>query len=144
MDGQWKTYREIATTLGVSVEAARRRALRGKWARTLGNDGMTRVRPPDDLSPPRAPDVRPDAVPDASALVTALENHIKTLQGENDALRQQLRAEADRLAAAEARAAQEAEKVGQAIAAFASLADRLDAMAEANQRRSWWPWRRAD
>jgi len=76
--------------------------------------------------------------------VTALENHIKTLQGENDALRQQLRAEADRLAAAEARAAQEAEKVGQAIAAFASLADRLDAMAEANQRRSWWPWRRAD
>ena len=65
-------------------------------------------------------------------LVHALESHIKTLQGENETLKQQL-------AAADARAAQEAEKAGKAIEAFADLARRLDALAEANQqRRPWW------
>ncbi len=123
MDGQWKTYREIATTLGVSVEAARRRALRGKWARMPGNDGMTRVRPPDDLSAPRAPDVRPDAVPDNPALVDALQSHIKTLQVDVETLKEQL--------------AVEQAKASAAIEAFASLADRLDALA-ADRARSWW------
>jgi len=35
-NGQWVTYRDLAVRLGVSVEAARRRALRGKWARMPG------------------------------------------------------------------------------------------------------------
>jgi hypothetical protein len=38
-DRQWLTYRELAVRLGVSVEAARRRALRGKWTRVAGNEG---------------------------------------------------------------------------------------------------------
>src|SRR5271157_5214167 len=67
-----------------------------------------------------------------AVLVHALESHIKTLQGENETLKQQL-------AAADARAAQEAEKAAKAIEAFADLARRLDALAEANQqRRPWW------
>ncbi len=135
MDGEWLTYRQVAVRLGVSVEAARRRALRGKWSRMPGNDGMTRVRPPDDLSDRCAPDVRSDARPDNSALVHALESHIKTLQGENEALMQQL-------TAAEARAAQEAEKTARAIAAFSSLAERLDALAAdrsaSSRARPWW------
>ncbi len=45
VDGQWLTCRDLAVRLGVSVDAARRRALRGKWARMPRNDGMTRVRP---------------------------------------------------------------------------------------------------
>jgi hypothetical protein len=79
--------------------------------------------PPDDLSDRCAPVVRADAVPDNSALVDALESHIKTLRGENDALREQLAAERDR--------------VDKAIAAFAELGVRLDALA-AKRVRSWW------
>ena len=123
MDAQWLTYRQIAVRLGVSVEAARRRALRGKWSRMPGNDGTIQVLLPDDLSVHRAPDVRADAVPDTSALVTALEGHIKTLQGENETLK-------ERLAAEQARTTQ-------AIAAFASLADRLDALTAA-RAGPWW------
>jgi hypothetical protein len=55
-----------------------------------------------------------------AALVTALESHIKTLQGDNEALK-------SHLAAAER---------ARAIEAFARLADRLDELA--NQRRPWW------
>jgi hypothetical protein len=33
IDGQWLTYADAAVQLGVTAEAARRRAIRGKWAR---------------------------------------------------------------------------------------------------------------
>jgi hypothetical protein len=133
MTGEWLTYQEVAVRLGVTPEAARRRAIRGKWARMPGNDGRTRVRLPDDWHPQGAPDVRPDA----SALVTALESHIKTLQGESEVLKQQL-------AAADARDAQhaaelEAERAqtAKAIETFAALVERLDALAAA-RARPWW------
>jgi len=143
VDGQWLTYQELAVRLGVTPEAARRRAIRGKWARMPGNDGRTRVRAPDDWRPQGAPGVRPDA----SALVTALESHIKTLQGDNETLRQHFAAAAARADKLEADfAARDAQHTAElkaeraqtekAIAAFASLADRLDALA--NQRRPWW------
>ena len=40
MDGQWLTYGEAAARLGVSIDAIRRRACRGHWARitTLQTD----------------------------------------------------------------------------------------------------------
>lgn len=63
------------------------------------------------------------------ALVTALESHIKTLQGENETLRQQLAAGTDRLAAAEARVEKEAEKVERAVAAFSAIAQSFDQLA---------------
>jgi hypothetical protein len=62
--------------------------------------------------------------------VTALEGHIKTLQGDNEALKEQLAGAAADLAA-------ERERADKAIAAFASLADRLDALA-AERARPWW------
>jgi hypothetical protein len=119
VDGQWLSYQEAAVRLGVTPEAARRRAIRGKWARMPGNDGRTRLRLPDDWRPQGAPDVRPDT----SALVTALENHIKTLQGDNDELKERL--------------ADEQARTTQAIAAFAGLAERLDDLA-AERARPWW------
>jgi hypothetical protein len=129
MDAEWLTYRELGEKLGVSLEAARRRALRGKWQKAPSNDGRTRVRVPDDWKPrPSVHDVRP-AEPDNSALTSALESHIKTLQADNDALKQDL-------AAARADLAAEQARTTQAIAAFESLAQRLEAMAEA--RRPWW------
>jgi hypothetical protein len=124
MDAQWLSYRELAAQLGVSVEAARRRALRGKWSRVAGNDGATRVRVPEDYVKPRpSPDVRPDApsaVPDNTALVDALRAHIETLKADNEALK------AD-LAAAKARS-------DQSVAELVKLADRLAEIAA----RPWW------
>jgi len=83
VDGEWLTYRDLAVRLGVSVEAARRRALRGKWRRQPGNDGMTRVMPPDDWRPPGAPDVRADTAEATSAnaaTIKALQAHVGTLK----------------------------------------------------------------
>ncbi len=64
------------------------------------------------------------------ALVHALESHIKTLQGENEALKEQL-------VAAEARAAQEAARADKAVDAIASLARALDELAEKRRGRGW-------
>ena len=69
-------------TIAAMVEG-RRRALRGRWPRLAGNDGKMRVRPPDDLSAPCAPDVRPDAkAADRTdpPLVSALQAHVETLK----------------------------------------------------------------
>ena len=132
MEGEWLTYREAAERLGSTAEAVRYRALRGKWPRRRGNDGRARIELPDDPNPVRTPSAQPVRTPSEpradQALTHALESHIKTLQADNEALRQDLAA---------TRADLEAEKArtGQAISAFAQLADRLDAMAAANQRR---------
>jgi hypothetical protein len=137
MDGTWLTYRELAGRLGVSVEAARRRALRARWARQSGNDGKARVHLPEDYEIDRRPDGAPDARPDASvtndghaALVSSLESHINTLRADNDALRQDLVAGRAELEAERAR-------TSAAIEAFRDLADRLDAIA-AERARPWW------
>jgi len=96
MSGEWLTYRELGVRLGVSVEAARRRALRARWTRQSGNDGRSRVLLPDDYEIDRRPDGAPDVRPDVSvtndshaALVHALESHIKTLQADVEALKEQ-------------------------------------------------------
>jgi len=159
MDGQWLTYRELANRLGVGVEAARRRAQRACWSRQHGNDGKTRVHLPDDYEIERRPDgagavlpLHPDGAPDAISpdreTIAALEGHVATLKADVDRLEAQLRIEADRLAATEARAekqatdfgadlAAERERTDKAIAAFAALADRLDQLG-AERARPWW------
>jgi hypothetical protein len=77
-DGQWTTYDEAAARLGISSDAVRRRAARGHWARTRGNDGLARIQVPDNVSAPR----RGDVVGDTAPLVSALEAHIATLKTE--------------------------------------------------------------
>jgi hypothetical protein len=130
MDGEWLTYRDLAVRLGVSVEAARRRALRGKWMRAPSNDGLTRVRPPDGLAPLMSvPDAK-DIVPDTSALVTALEGHVETLKA-------QLAAAESRLGDAAVDLATERARTSAAISAFAALAERLDALATV-RATPWW------
>lgn len=131
MDGVWLTYRELGVRLGVSVEAARRRALRARWTRQSGNDGRARILLPEDYEIDRRPDGAPDVRPDASvtidgpaALAHAFESHIRTLQGDNEALKEQLAAERARTDAA--------------ISAFRTLADRLDDLAAEHSRRPWW------
>ena len=80
--------------------------------------------------------------------MTALESHIKTLQGENETLRQHFAAAAARADKLEAdfaaRDAQHAAElavaeaqVARAIAAFGSLATSFDALA-AERAEPWW------
>jgi hypothetical protein len=145
MSDEWLTYEEVAERLAVTPRAARARAFRGRWAKTMGNDGRARVRLPDERpAPARNTTVRPTDPALADALrgqLAALESHIKTLQGDNEALKEQLAAEraafagrdAERLAMLTAEQA----KTAQAIQAFSDLATRLDALA-AERARPWW------
>jgi hypothetical protein len=43
---RWLTYRELATSLGVSLPAAEARVRRGRWVKRPGNDGTMRVAVP--------------------------------------------------------------------------------------------------
>ena len=117
MDRTWLTYQDLGVRLGIRLEAAKRRAIRAKWARMPGHDRRARVRVP---------------------LQHALASHVETLRADIVALKAQL-------AAAEARAAEEANKTTRAIAAFADLARRLNALAAERERQPptpWWRWLR--
>jgi hypothetical protein len=94
--GAWLTYAEAGHRLGVSPDAVRTKAVRKRCRKQIGNDGRARVWLPEDE---RTPADRPvigrssrDHRSIAPALVTALESHIKTLQAENEALKQDLTA----------------------------------------------------
>jgi hypothetical protein len=67
---------------------------------------------------------------DHSAFLHTLEAYIETLKAENETLKR-------RLVAAEAHAAQETARAEEAIAKFAALTERLDALALARSR-PWW------
>ena len=85
MTGEWLTYLQAAERLGVSPSAARQRAARGRWQRTLGNDKRTRIRLPDgwehDVRIPSGRSPRNGHIP-AKLLITALEAHIGTLKAQ--------------------------------------------------------------
>ena len=134
MTDEWFTYAQAAERLNLTVEAVRLRALRGRWQKTIGNDKRPRIRLPEGWSNDvqttverRERKARNDsrtAVERSAdaAIIKALEAHVATLK--------------EQLAGAEARAGEEAAKTGRAIAAFESLAVKLEAMAEG--RRPWW------
>ena len=71
------------------------------------------------------------------ALLHALEAHIATLKGENEALKGQLSRAGAQLAAAATDLEAERSRTSTAIAAFAGLAERLDMLA-AERARPWW------
>jgi hypothetical protein len=123
MDGTWMTYADAAVRLGVSLEAARRRAIRGKWPRMPGNDGRTRVQVPDELHPLRTPDVRGTESEAVSEVVSALKSHIETLKADIERLTAERQVDRDELALARAAA-------DRATAELVELARRLAAIAE--------------
>ena|SRR6516164_7776696 len=127
--GQWTTYDEAAAALGISGDALRRRAARGRWARQPGNDGRMRVQVPDDVSPPR----RGNVGEDTATLVAALEAHIATLKTELASEKERCdRATAD-LAGERA---EHQEQLAAAMAQLVELARRLAAIAEAKPDES--------
>jgi hypothetical protein len=121
------------------------------WRRQLGNDGRARIRVSLE---PRAPDDQPLISRSSPArkaidpaLVHALEAHVASLKTENERLAETLKAELEhrdteigalktQLAGAETRASEEAANAAEAIAAFKSLTERLEAIALA--RRPLW------
>ena len=143
MTDEWLSYAEAAERLNTTVEGVRLRALRGRWQKTIGNDRRPRIRLPEGWSNDVQTAVERRARKlgnggrmaveraNGAAFLNALESHIKTLHGDIETLKEQL-------AASETRAALEAEKAGKAIEAFGALAERLDALAAANQRCPWW------
>ena len=142
-DNQWLTYAEAGERLGVSAEAARAKANRKHWRKQVSNDGLARIMLPVDLpvtARSRSPDHRP-ATSRSPAVRTAdqgtNERTIKALQAHVELLTQQL--QASELREGQGRAELEAERARTtaAIAAFALLADRLDALA-AERARPWW------
>ena len=78
----WLSHADIAKALGTSPEAARQKAIRGRWRRQRGNDGRALVLV--DLEAEQAR-TRPDAHtkrPHDTRTVAALEAHIATLQAD--------------------------------------------------------------
>jgi hypothetical protein len=96
--GEWCTYVQAAKRLHKSHGAIRQMALRGQLQRVRGNDGKARVLVLPDME--RAAHEQAEHAMDEQpghtlhvqrtdgALVHALESHIKTLQAENEALKQ--------------------------------------------------------
>jgi hypothetical protein len=158
MDEGWLTYREAADILHVSPQAVRQKAIRGRWLKISGNDGKARVQVPDTVSAAVSATMSADSdetgkhhvrqrvrhrVREADvSLVAALEGHVQTLQAELASEKERVTATEAQLSQRDAQLAEANMRADKVIAAFASLADRLDALVEA-RRRSWWPWRRA-
>ena len=53
------TYKQAADKLGVSAQAVRQKAIRGRWPRTKGNDGQARVQVPNNRTGTNGVDTRP-------------------------------------------------------------------------------------
>jgi hypothetical protein len=144
-DGHWLTYEAAALVLGITKSSVRQKAIRGKLRRVHDNTGKALVLVPDtvrDNASDSATDNASDGVSNRVDTPTRTPSVHATLAAAVDELKAQLKAAGERetrltqLAAAEARAGEESAKTAQAIAAFESLAQRLEAMAAA--RRLWW------
>jgi hypothetical protein len=154
---EWLSYAEAAERLHTTPQGARQRAIRGRWQKTIGNDKKPRIRLPDGwadtvrTATERVERKSANAVRTATehvidpALVDSLRDHVATLKAENEALKAQLAASEERttatearVTAADARAAEEAARTTQAIAAFETLAQRLETMAAQHAIKPWW------
>jgi len=142
----WLTYRELAQGLDISTEAARQKAIRGRWPRQRGNDGKARILV--DLEAEKAaqtlrrnPDKHLNEQPDERRTFEALEAHIATLKEfvvRAEALAEQHRQEAE--TAGKRVDHLLAELVGMSIrmGEQTAVADRLRTEFDAYRARRWW------
>jgi len=136
-ESDWLTYAEVGERLGISAEAARQRAKRGRWHKTLGNDGKPRIRLPDGWSTTVRPPVdhRTTTVRTADErLISAIEAHVETLKGE-------LGLERDRNAKAIADLESEQARAAKAVSDYQRLAEAFEKQGEAISTmlaRPWW------
>jgi len=131
------TYAEMAEALKITPESANRLARRRRWPRVKGNDGRTRVAVPEEaLVRPDSPQVSPTDSPPIVPSDNHVHMQIARLEGELVGTREALAEARARAGAAEARAEAAETRMEKAVAAFAALAERLDALADS--RRPWW------
>lgn len=157
---EWLTYKAAADRLGLQATAVAARARRAHWPKRLRNDtGEAEILVPGELlaKPPTAPqEARPAPAPDdaeapnvadavraaVGPLQAALERETadrRTLQGQADALRDQLAAAQLEAAKATGSAATEAARREGAEREAADLRRQLDALQARPKRRWWWP-----
>jgi hypothetical protein len=156
-EGLWLSYTDAAKRLGISREALRRRADRGRWARTRSNtDRTVRIQIPENLvldasiTPvPDASVTRAAPVPDASItraapvqdVARALEGHVATLQAEVERLAAELGRRDGELAAARAAADAATAELVALAKRFAAIAESQTAVSEPPRRsvagRAW-------
>jgi hypothetical protein len=80
MADAWLSYADIAKALGTSPEAARQKAIRGRWRRQRGNDGRALVLADLEAEQARTrPDDGRTKRPDDARTVAALDAHIAGL-----------------------------------------------------------------
>ena len=99
----WLTYSGLAKALGTTPEAARQKAIRGRWRRQRGNDGKALVLVDLEAekashAPRKRPEEHPSGRPDERRAIEALESHIATLKGDiakSEALAEQRRGEVE-------------------------------------------------
>ena len=131
MDGVWLTYAEIAERMGKSAEAARQRAIRKRWRRQVGNDGLARVFVPADveLTPVRTRNEQASERPKSGRADPVQTPSVESeLLARLAAVQDELVAMAQKLATAEARAG----------IAEAEIASAKSAMDELRQDRDVW------
>jgi|SRR5271165_1863224 len=146
------TYAELAEALKITPASANKLARRRRWPRVPGNDGKARVSVPEEAlvrrdSPPASPvDVPPVSPPDnpVHAEIARLERELAGARGELAGVREALGEARARADAAEARSAElsadlaaERATTAKAIAAYAALAEPLEALA-ARRAKPWW------
>ena len=93
MAEQWLTYAELGERLGISAEAARQKAIRGRWQRRTTNDGRRQIlvdiedviasTPPKKAKEDEATNARPtpEEHPSDARTIAALDAHIVSNRG---------------------------------------------------------------
>lgn len=143
---RWLTYDDMAETLGITPDSARRLATRHKWPRRPGNDGRALVAVPEErLDRPHEPRAEPAAEDgpgedaggrDARALIVYLERRVGELTDELAGARRlalEAREEARRVGEEAREEARHARAAADAARAAAGQADVLTALMAAER-----------
>jgi chromosome segregation ATPase len=142
----WLTYRELAQALDISAEAARQKAIRGRWPRQRGNDGKARILVDLEAekaahTPRRRPTKHLDEHPDERRTFEALEAHIAALKeavAKAEALAEQRRQEAETSGKRVGHLVTELVEMSMRMAEQTAVADKVRAEFDALRTRPWW------
>jgi hypothetical protein len=142
----WLTYRELAQALDISAEAARQKAIRGRWQRQRGNDGKARIlvdleAEKADHTPRRRPDKHLNEHPDERRTFEALEAHIATLKeavAKADALGERHRQEAEMASKRVDHLVTQLVEMSMRMAEQTAVTDRVRVEFNAYRARPWW------
>ena len=139
-DVRWLSYSEMGEVLGITPASAKRLAIRRKWSKRPGNDGLTRVAVPVDRIPVKPPvtrdiadgsagdDTQDTASDDTSDVLSGITETVAILTRHITRLEEEITATRTKVATAEAE--RDAER------ARATQVDVLKVQLENEKRRS--------